>query len=316
MAHELSHVLLRHGTANASKAQNPWLQLGQIAGAVGGAVVGGAAGVGHRAGQRVRPRHAAAEVQPRLREAGRPPGCADHGARRVRSARPRAHVRDDRSASRRAAEPAVDEQPSQSRQSHGVHHEGSRAALTIAARGGHERVRADQGALRRARRRRRRSAELAQAPSEAGRQRRASVGTPGQPVPRALARSTESISGGGIFQASVPSNWTSVSSASRSRWCPQNGYGELNGQTVFTHGVEFGIAKAASRDLREATNTWLEAVAQGNPSCSSRANSRSCKMSQRTALGDAARPIRRRSAARERISSTRRSSPTVISSTT
>src|SRR6187402_266003 len=44
MAHELSHVLLRHGTANASKAQNPWLQLGQIAGAVGGAVVGGATG--------------------------------------------------------------------------------------------------------------------------------------------------------------------------------------------------------------------------------------------------------------------------------
>jgi predicted Zn-dependent protease len=44
MAHELSHVLLRHGTANASKAQNPWLQLGQIAGAVGGAMVGGGAG--------------------------------------------------------------------------------------------------------------------------------------------------------------------------------------------------------------------------------------------------------------------------------
>src|SRR4051794_32541148 len=44
MAHELSHVLLRHGTANASKAQNPWLQLGQIAGAVGGAVVGGSVG--------------------------------------------------------------------------------------------------------------------------------------------------------------------------------------------------------------------------------------------------------------------------------
>src|SRR5262245_24495069 len=44
MAHELSHVLLRHGTANATKAQNPWLQLGQIAGQVGGAVVGGAAG--------------------------------------------------------------------------------------------------------------------------------------------------------------------------------------------------------------------------------------------------------------------------------
>src|SRR5262245_54036284 len=44
MAHELSHVLLRHGTANASKAQNPWLQLGQVAGAIGGAMVGGSAG--------------------------------------------------------------------------------------------------------------------------------------------------------------------------------------------------------------------------------------------------------------------------------
>jgi len=44
MAHELSPVLLRHGMANASKAQNPWLQLGQIAGAVGGAVVGGELG--------------------------------------------------------------------------------------------------------------------------------------------------------------------------------------------------------------------------------------------------------------------------------
>ncbi len=44
MAHELAHVLLRHGTANMSKAQNPWLQLGQIAGAVGGGVVGGTLG--------------------------------------------------------------------------------------------------------------------------------------------------------------------------------------------------------------------------------------------------------------------------------
>src|SRR6516162_8282045 len=44
MAHELSHVLLRHGTANETKAENPWLQIGQVAGQIGGAVVGGAAG--------------------------------------------------------------------------------------------------------------------------------------------------------------------------------------------------------------------------------------------------------------------------------
>src|SRR5262245_37823361 len=44
VAHELSHVLLRHGTANATKAENPWLQLGQVAGQLGGAMVGGAMG--------------------------------------------------------------------------------------------------------------------------------------------------------------------------------------------------------------------------------------------------------------------------------
>ena len=39
MAHEISHVLLRHGTAQASKAQK--YQIGQVAGAVLGAIIGG-----------------------------------------------------------------------------------------------------------------------------------------------------------------------------------------------------------------------------------------------------------------------------------
>src|SRR3954463_8169883 len=39
MAHELSHVLLRHGTAQASKATK--YEVGQVAGAVLGAIIGG-----------------------------------------------------------------------------------------------------------------------------------------------------------------------------------------------------------------------------------------------------------------------------------
>src|SRR4026208_1674598 len=42
MAHELSHVVLRHGTANATKAQG--FQLGAIAGAIAGAGIGGGRG--------------------------------------------------------------------------------------------------------------------------------------------------------------------------------------------------------------------------------------------------------------------------------
>ena len=39
MAHELSHVVLRHGTAQASKATK--YEVGQVAGAVLGAIIGG-----------------------------------------------------------------------------------------------------------------------------------------------------------------------------------------------------------------------------------------------------------------------------------
>src|SRR5829696_4922191 len=39
MAHELAHVLLRHGTANATRAQG--FQIGALAGAIAGAVIGG-----------------------------------------------------------------------------------------------------------------------------------------------------------------------------------------------------------------------------------------------------------------------------------
>lgn len=44
MAHELSHVALRHGTAGATKAANPKAQLPAIGGAILGAILGGQAG--------------------------------------------------------------------------------------------------------------------------------------------------------------------------------------------------------------------------------------------------------------------------------
>jgi hypothetical protein len=42
--------------------------------------------------------------------------------------------------------------------------------------------------------------------------------------------------------------------------------------------------KASSRDLQEATNTWLKAVAQGNPELKLGGQQQAIKMSQRTAL--------------------------------
>jgi hypothetical protein len=111
----------------------------------------------------------------------------------------------------------------------------------------------------------------------------ASVGTPGQPVPRPSSQ-YKNVNGG-VFQASVPTNWTSLSSKTSIRVVPQNGYGQLKGETVFTHGVEFGIAQASSRDLREATNAWIKSVTQSNPDLRLAGSQQSIQISQRAAVG-------------------------------
>src|SRR5262249_20930114 len=110
-----------------------------------------------------------------------------------------------------------------------------------------------------------------------------SVGTPGQPVPRPSSQFRE-ISGGKVFQASVPDNWTALPAKSSIKVVPQNGYGDMNGQTVFSHGVEFGISKASSRDLQEATNAWLQAGAQNNPELRPPGQQRRVRISQRSAI--------------------------------
>jgi hypothetical protein len=111
-----------------------------------------------------------------------------------------------------------------------------------------------------------------------------SVGTPGQPVAKPSAQFRD-ISGGKVFQASVPSDWTTLPSQSSIKVVPQNGYGQLNGQTVFSHGVEFGLLKAPSRDLQEATRAWLQAVAQNNPELRLAGQQQQVRISQRSALG-------------------------------
>ena len=98
MAHELSHVLLRHGTAQASKATK--YEVGQVAGAVLGAIIGGGWGQVISPGHAVRSRHRVPALQPRVRAAGRHRGRADHGARRLRPERHGEHVQDDPEAGR------------------------------------------------------------------------------------------------------------------------------------------------------------------------------------------------------------------------
>jgi hypothetical protein len=90
-----------------------------------------------------------------------------------------------------------------------------------------------------------------------------SVGRIGAEVP-APSRQYRTVQGGQLFTVSVPSNWQAVSSNSSIKYVPMNAYGEYDGQTTLTHGVELGVARAASRNLNEATQTLIDGFIRGN----------------------------------------------------
>ena len=294
MAHELSHVLLRHGTANASKAQNPWLQIGQIAGAIGGAVVGGQAGAAIAQGSQFglgtlllkysRDFEKQADILgvQIMARAGYDPRALGHMFETI-----------DRQAGASGGDPQwLSSHPNPGNRTQYINQEAQ--TLTIASHADvsdFQPTKALFAALSPAKS----MSDLAKAKGQPGSGEGRggggdtgggvgfSAGTPGQPV---APPSTQyrTISGGKLFQASVPADWVHLASKSSIKVVPENGYGQLNGQTVFTCGVEFGIAQAASRDLQEATNTWLKAVAQGNPELRLAGAQQALKMSQRSAI--------------------------------
>ena len=281
MAHELSHVLLRHGTANASKAQNPWLQLGQIAGAVGGAVVGGAAGAaiaqGSQFGLGTLLLRYSRDFEKQADLLG-----AQIMARAGYDPRDLARMfetieRESRSGGSGGPE-WMSSHPNPGNRTQYITKEASMLTVASAA------TEREFGPIKDA------FAALppARSMADAGRGGSGegsppSVGTPGQPVPRPSTQ-YRALDGGGVFRASVPNNWTTVGSKSAIKVVPQNGYGPLNGETVFSHGVEFGVSRASSRDLRAATNAWLDAVAQANPGLRVAGSQQAIRMSQRSAL--------------------------------
>ncbi|HSB29469.1 MAG TPA: M48 family metalloprotease [Pyrinomonadaceae bacterium] len=84
----------------------------------------------------------------------------------------------------------------------------------------------------------------------------------------------------GNVQVSVPNNWRQLGESDSVWFVPEGGYGQYNGQAVFTHGVNFGVAQTSNRNLQRATDEFVNTLAQGNSNL--RANSSSY---QRTTLG-------------------------------
>ena len=82
----------------------------------------------------------------------------------------------------------------------------------------------------------------------------------------------------GNVTVSVPNNWRQLGESNSVWFVPEGAYGQYNGQAVFTHGVNFGIAQTSQRNLQSATDELVNGLAQGNP------NLRASRGYQRTTL--------------------------------
>jgi Zn-dependent protease with chaperone function len=281
MAHELAHVLLRHGTANATRAQNPWLQLGQVAGAIGGAVVGGAAGSAIAASSQF---GLGTLLLKYSRDFEKQADLLGAQIMARAGYDPRALARMFETIAREAGASGgpkwLSSHPDPGNRTQYITREAERLTVaTPADERGFPTAKAAFASLPAPRS----MADTAKARSTDGRGARTSVGTPGLPVPPPSSQ-YRTITGGGVFEVDVPTNWTVLPSSTSVKVVPENGYGELRGQAVFSHGVEFGVARATTRDLQQATDEWLNAVARQNPDLRAAGPQRAVRLSNRTAI--------------------------------
>jgi len=73
---------------------------------------------------------------------------------------------------------------------------------------------------------------------------------------------------GDLFRVSVPSNWRELPGSNAVTFAPEGAYGTAGGQHVFTHGVQIGVARNETHDLRTATDEFIDSLARGNPNLS------------------------------------------------
>jgi len=91
------------------------------------------------------------------------------------------------------------------------------------------------------------------------------------------------IFNGGV-QVSVPSNWREVNDNNSVWFVPEGAYGQYNGQAVYTHGASFGVAQTNNRDLQRGTQELINNLAQGNNNLRTSGGYQRTTMSGRNAL--------------------------------
>jgi beta-barrel assembly-enhancing protease len=260
MAHELSHVVLRHGTAQANKAQK--YQLGEVAGAVLGAIIGGR--VGSVIAQGAQFGLGAAYLRfPREYERQADIEGSHIMARAGYDPRDMANMFKTIEQTSGGGGPQwLSDHPNPGNRYEYITAE----AKSLNVRNPVHDTRAfDQ---LRAHLKKLPPAPTTEEATKNAKERTAGRGESGEPpsgrVDSPSSRYT-SYDEGGLFRVSVPSNWRELQSESSVTFAPEGAYGQAHGASVFTHGVEIGVARNETHDLQTATTELVQSLAQGNP---------------------------------------------------
>ncbi|WP_162199823.1 M48 family metallopeptidase [Pyrinomonas methylaliphatogenes] len=253
MAHEISHIALRHGTAQATKAQK--FQLPAIGGAILGAIIGGGLGQviaqGTQTGLGIYFLKYSREYETQADVLG-----AQIMARAGYDPRDLANMFRTLEREGGSGGPEwLSDHPNPGNRYERIEREAQMLRVSNPIR--------DTAEFERIKERLR---SMGRAPSmqevQSGGRRYPQGGGPRGRV-EMPSRSYRTYTGN-LFRVSVPDNWRELAGGSSTIFAPDGAYGEVQGQFVFTHGVQIGIARAQAAELRRATDNFINTLIQGN----------------------------------------------------
>jgi hypothetical protein len=277
MAHEIAHVALRHGTANASNSTLPGLVgvAGQIGGAILGGTLGSIIGLGSQVGAQAWATKYTREYESQADILG-----AQILARAGYDPREMANMFTTIEAQGGGGGPEwLSSHPHPANRYNAITEEA--ATLQVQGRADTSQFASIQSRLD----------ELG--PSYTAEQiAKGQARTGNTPAPSARtavkvdppSSRLRTHTPAQFLRVSVPSNWSPMESANNSAtYAPQGGFFERNGATAFTHGVQFGIAQGTG-NLQRDTQELLQGFASSNRNLRQQSNFRRDTLGGRQAL--------------------------------